>query len=169
MPLSRDGAPSPPPPLWPYVLACAATALWADLGSLHVNHHSDSILFALISLYRWTPFYWELGRYGMVIPWLAGPIKDPLANLLFQGFLTTTCGLAAFFLLARQSLRNGSYPLAATLGATTFLALTGRYYRFEYLIDTSYGLGMCLALGGLILLEPRPGGPRGRGGSRRSG
>ena len=38
----------------------------------------------LVSLQRWTPFYWDQERYGMLIPALALPVRDPLLNLLLQ-------------------------------------------------------------------------------------
>jgi hypothetical protein len=152
-------APPSVPPLWPFLLSCAAAALWADLGTIHRDQHSDSILNVLISLQRWTPFYWEQDRFGTAIPLLAVPFRHPLANLLVQGFLSIFGGLSAFFLLARQAIRDASYPAVATLGAATFLTLTPAPYRFEYLIDQPYGVGLSLALGGLILLEGGRGGP----------
>jgi hypothetical protein len=151
----RDG-PTALPPLWPYLLSCAAAALWVDLGTIHRDQHSDSILNVLVSLYSWTPFVWEQDRFGMAVPLLASPIRHPLANLLAQAFLSSFAGLAAFFLLARYAIRDASYPLVGALGAASFLALTPHYYRFEYLVDTSYGIGLSLALWGLILVEPRP-------------
>src|SRR4051812_27030057 len=82
-----------------YLLLCAAAALWIDLGTLHRLQHGDSLLPVLVSLQRWTPFFWEQDRYGMLIPLLARPVTNPLGNLLVQGFLNVSCGLSAFFLL----------------------------------------------------------------------
>ena len=146
------------PSLWPSLIACAAAALWVDFGTIHREHHGDSLLHVLISLYRWTPFIWEQDRFGMLVPLLASPIKHPLANLLVQEFLCGFCGLSVFYLLARYLLRDATYPAVATLGAAGFLGLTPSYFRFEYLLNTSYGVGLCLGLAGLIVAEPRPGG-----------
>src|SRR5262245_15413960 len=88
------------PGLGIYLLLCAGAALWADLGTLHRLQHGDSLMPVLVSLQRWTPYFWEQDRYGMLIPLLARPVTNPFANLLFQGFLNVTFGLAAFFLLA---------------------------------------------------------------------
>jgi len=144
-----------PPVLWPYLLLCAGTAVWIDLGSLHQCQHADSLLPVHISLYRWTLFYWDSDRIGMLIPFLARPIDHPLANLLFQDALNVFSGLAAFFLLARYFLRDATYPLVAAVAAAGFLTLPTPYYRFEYLVDTYYGLWLSLGLSGLLLLEPR--------------
>ena len=93
----------------------------------------------------------------MLVPLLALPVTHPLANLLVQGFLDVFCGLAAFFLLARYMLRESIDPLVGALGATAFLILAPAPYRFDYLMDVSYGVWLTLGLGGLIVAEPEPG------------
>ncbi len=57
MNLGAEG-PSRVPPLWPFLLLCGVTAIVIDLGSIHRHHHGDSLVPVLVSLYRWTPFYW---------------------------------------------------------------------------------------------------------------
>lgn len=148
-----------PPPLWPCLLLCAAAALWIDFGSLHRWHHSDSLLPALISLYRWTPFYWELDRIGMLVPLVARSVKHPLYNLLVQDGLYTFFSLSALVLMPRYLLRNATYPAAGVLSVVAFLTLTPGYYRFEYMIDTQYGVWLFLGLASLILLEKPTGAP----------
>src|SRR4051812_36376544 len=93
--------PHDPPGIGICLLLCALSALWADLGTLHRLQHGDSLLPVLVSLQRWTPYFWEQDRYGMLIPWLARPVTHPFGNLLLQGFLNVFCGLSAFFLLPR--------------------------------------------------------------------
>src|SRR5205085_12304619 len=63
--------------------------------------------------------------------------------------------LAALFLLARYALRDATYPLAGTLSAAAFLTLTPPGYRFDFFLNTFYGVWLALGLGGLVLLEPR--------------
>jgi hypothetical protein len=151
-------APRSLPRLWPYLASCAVAALWVDLGSIHRGHQADSLLNILVSLQCWTLFMWDQDRFGMLVPLLAAPVRNPLANLLVQEFAAIFAGLSVFYLLARHVVRSALYPLTATLGAAGFLAFASTFYRFEYLIDNSFGLGLALALGGLILLEPRAGG-----------
>ena len=99
--VDTSGARPAVPRLWPWLLVCAALAVWIDLGSLHRCQHADSLLPVPISLYRWTPFYWELDRIGMLVPLLALPFKNPLVNLLVQDAVNVFGGLAFLFLLAR--------------------------------------------------------------------
>ncbi|WP_435018084.1 hypothetical protein TA3x_000029 [Tundrisphaera sp. TA3] len=148
------GRPAAIPPAWPGMVACLAASAWIGLGPIHRGHHADSLIPVLASLQRWTPFYWEQDRFGMLVPLLALPIRDPMANLLAQGCMTVAGGLAAFFLLARFVARDASYPMAAALAASAFVLLAPELFRFEYLIDQPYGVGLSLALLGLILAEP---------------
>jgi hypothetical protein len=151
-----------PPPVWRGVVLCAGVAVWIDLGTIHRGHDADSLLSVLVSLLRWTPFFWEQDRFGMLVPLLALPARNPLVNLLVQDFLDLTCGLATFFLLSRYVLRDGSYPVVAAVGAAAFLALTPAPYRFMYLVNASYGVWLALGLGGLLLAEPTAGSRRRR-------
>jgi hypothetical protein len=148
----------PAPPLWPFLVLCAGLAAWIDLGSLHRSHYADSLLPVQISLQRWTPFFWEQDRIGMLLPLLARPVKHPLFNLLLQDGLAVFAGLASLFLLARYAVRDASYPLAGALAVAAFLGLTPAYYRFEFLVNTLDGVWLALGLGALLLVEPRPDG-----------
>ena len=146
-------ADAPRPSPWPWLVACTLSAAWIDFGNIHRLHHADSLLNVLVSLYHWTPFFWEQDRYGMLIPLLATPIAHPLANLLAQDFCTIFSGASVFFLVARHALRDASYVWAGALGASGFFALAPARYQFEYLVDTSYALGLALGLAGLIFVE----------------
>ncbi len=65
-----------------------AVSVWIDLRNASPGRrHADTLLVALNSLYRWTPYAWELDRYGDLIPLLAAPFRHPLANLLVQAGL----------------------------------------------------------------------------------
>src|SRR5437870_5784088 len=102
---------------------CASIATWVNLGTLHRSHTGDSLIPILVSLYRWTPFYWEQDRIGMLIPLLARPFRSPLVNLLVQDGLTTWCGLMAMFLLPRYVLRDATWPVVGALAVGAFVAL----------------------------------------------
>lgn len=147
--------------------ALVAAAALLDLGTFHRLEHGDSIVPVLVSLQRWTPFYWDQERYGMLVPLLALPVRDPLWNLLLQRGLLVLGGLAAAVLLARHVLPDRDWPLAGAVAAALLLPLAPAAWRFEYLGDQPYGLALALALGGLALAEPPPPDAR-RAGARRS-
>lgn len=139
--------------MWFALVWCGVAAVWIDLGTLHRLHHGDSLLPILISLYGWTPFWWEQDRLGMLIPLLARPFPQPLANLLVQDALTVFGALMAMVLLARYLLRERPWPAVALVSATVFLALCPPNYRFETLVTQPYGVSLALGLGGLWMAE----------------
>src|SRR5271166_828919 len=100
------------PPLWPWLLLCGVLAAWVDLGAYHRIHGADNLVPIFVSLWRWTPFYWECNRIGMLLPLLAMPFHNPLNNLLVQAGLALFATFTLFFLLSRYLLRNGAWPLA---------------------------------------------------------
>jgi hypothetical protein len=148
-------------PQW--ILFCAAAAVAAvciDFGAFHRLHNSDSLVPVMMSLYRWTPFYWEQDRFGMLVPLLAIPFKSPLGNLLVQSAINLFCGLSAFFLCARYVVR-GAWLFTGALSASIFLAFNSVDARFLYLgLSQPYGVGMLLGFAGVLLVEdckfPRP-------------
>ncbi|HVS38418.1 MAG TPA: hypothetical protein VMS17_22865 [Gemmataceae bacterium] len=150
------------PPLWLPLLLCAAAAAWIDLGNLHRGEHADALITTLTSLYRWTPYVWELDRGGNILALLAIPVRNPLANLLVQEGISAFCTLASFVLLARYVLRDASYPAVGLLGAAGFVALPSFYYRSEILLNTGYGLWIVLGLAALLLAESPATGRLGR-------
>ncbi|HEY2740287.1 MAG TPA: hypothetical protein VGK45_17890, partial [Thermoanaerobaculia bacterium] len=79
----------------------ALLAGWMDLSPLHRYHNSDSLIPVLVSLDRWTPFFWEQNRFGMLLPLLALPFRHPFQNLLVQVWLRLFALVLSFFLLAR--------------------------------------------------------------------
>jgi hypothetical protein len=137
------------------MLLCAALALWVDLGGFHCDHCGDSILPVVTSLYRWTPYFWECNRIGMLVPLLAMPIRHPLANLLVQSGLVLFAAMTAFFLLPHYVLRNRNWPVAGVATATLFFLLP-RGTRFFYTFgQPHYLVSAALGLGALILVERR--------------
>jgi hypothetical protein len=140
--------------------ALVAAAALVDLGALHRLEYADAIVPVLVSLQRWTPFYWDQERYGMLVPLLAVPVRDPLWNLLLQRFLLALAGLGAVVLLARHVLPGRDGPLAGALAAAGLLAVAPAPWLFQYLFDQPYGLSLALALAGLAVAEPSPAGPR---------
>lgn len=139
------------------VLALTALlAVWADLSPIHGFHNSDSLIPILMGLDRWTPFYWEQNRFGMILPLLAVPVRDPFAHLLVQVALRLFALFLSFFLLARTVVRRPWWPAAGALTLGLFLA--GKdlaQHNFQQM--QPYFQAISLALGGVLLLDRRGG------------
>lgn len=139
------------------VLALAAgLALWLDCSALHGHHNSDSLVPVLVSLDRWTPFYWGQNRFGMLVPLLALPVRDPFTNLLVQVGLRLLALVLSFFLLARTVVPRPWWP--AIGGLTLALFLAGKeipQHNFQQM--QPYFQALALALGGVALLDRRGG------------
>lgn len=133
----------------------AALAVWMDLSPLHRFHDSDSLVPVLMSLQRWTPFYWEQNRYGMLVPLLAVPVRGPYHNLLLQVALRLFAVVLSFFLVARAAVPRPYWPAvgAATLG----LYVAGRgLFAHCFLEMQPYPQALALGLTGVMILEGRP-------------
>lgn len=137
------------------MLAVAALlAAWIDLSPIHRFHNADSLIPVLMSLDRWTPFYWEQNRFGMLLPLLVLPFRDPFVNLLVQVGLRLLALVLAFFLLARTVVPRPWWPAAGAL--TLALFVTGKdlaQHNFQQM--QPYFQSMVLALAGLASIERR--------------
>ena len=135
-------------------LAIGAVAAWIDLGRMHNLQNADSLLLVLISLQHWTPFFWGQDRFGMLGPLLAIWARDPLTNLLVQGWITTTAGLLAPFLAARLVLPKTADWIVAGTAATGLLFCTAsRALQFDWLITQPCGMALTLGCAGLVIVD----------------
>ena len=89
------------------LLLVALLATWIDLGRVHTFQGADSFIPILVSLQRWTPFFWGQDRFGMLVPLLATPLKtsELLAAKVISAaipgvLLTTGCFLLYVLLIA---------------------------------------------------------------------
>jgi hypothetical protein len=132
-----------------------------DLGRFHRYNCSDSLVPVLVSLYRWTPFYWEASRIGMLPGLLALPFHHPLDNLLVQAGLVVWAALALPFMLTRYLVRGPSWPLAGTLAAASWILLSSPWWRFVSSFgQPHYPVGLALGLGSLLMVEAATADPR---------
>jgi hypothetical protein len=135
-------------------IASASLAAWMGLGTLHDFQHADSLLPVLISTQRWTPFFWAEDRFGMLVPLLAMPIHDPLANLLAQGWMMTSAALLAPFVVARFLTARSSEWIG--IGACTnllFLLITRPVVHFDWFVNQPYGLSIFLGFAALVVAD----------------
>jgi hypothetical protein len=130
----------------------AGLAAWMGLATLHQFQHADSLLTVLISIQRWTPFFWGQDRFGMLVPLVAVPIRHPLANLLAQGWMMTAAALLAPFVMARfLTGRAGPWLAIGACTNTLFLLVAAPAVQFDWLVAQPYGLSISLGFAALIL------------------
>ncbi|MBI3182355.1 MAG: hypothetical protein HYZ28_09450 [Myxococcales bacterium] len=146
----------------PWALAaCAAAALCLDLSAFHRHHNADSLVPVLVSLIRWTPFYWDQDRFGMLAPLLALPFQGVLANLLVQYGLLCFAFFAAHILLARYLWADARWPLAGSLGATAMVMLIPGDTLMA-IVHNPFSPSLALGAAGLLAIgdADRPSAPR---------
>lgn len=138
------------------MIVIGSLAAWMDLGTLHDFDNADSLLPVLVSTQRWTPFFWGQDRFGMLVPLVAMPIRDPLANLLVQGWISTTATLLAPFVVA--SFVTGRTGEWIAIGASTnllCLLLTPPAVHLDWFVTQPYGLPISLGFTALIVADRR--------------
>jgi hypothetical protein len=133
----------------------AMLAAWLDFSRLQEGHHADSLVPVLTGLTAWTPFYWGQDRYGMLIPLLALPVRDPEAHLLLQGFLTLVLSAWGLILLVRALLPRSIpwVPAAALLLILLVLLPPAEEVRFNILWAQPYMLSFGLGLSAAALVH----------------
>jgi hypothetical protein len=131
-----------------------ALAAWLDFSRLQEGHHADSLVPVLTGLTQWTPFFWGQDRFGMLIPLLALPVRDPEAHLLLQGFLVISLSIWGLILLVRTLLPR-EYPWVppAALLLVLLLLLAPSDQRFNILWVQPYTLSLSLGLSAVELLR----------------
>jgi hypothetical protein len=138
------------------LLAFVATfAMWLDFSRLQLSHHADSLVPVLTGLTAWTPFYWGQDRYGMLIPLLAIPVRDPEAHLLVQGFLTLTLSIWGLILLVRALLPSSALwvPASALQIILLLLLPPAEEVRFNILWVQPYMVSFGLGLSAVSLVQ----------------
>jgi hypothetical protein len=130
------------------------TAFWLALGDLNKGHHGDSVILSLVSQQHWSPYFWETNRYGMLLPLLAKPFRNPLTNLIVIVFFGTLSGLACSFLLIKYFFPERTQWLAAAALQNIWLfTLTPAAVQFDWFVVQCYGVSLTLGLASLILLN----------------
>lgn len=136
------------------VVLVSAIAASMSFGTLHALQGADSIVPILVSLQRWTPFFWQQDRFGMLVPLLVMPLHDPLTNLVVQGWLMVTAALLAPFLVARLLADDPrDWFVAGALTNILLLLLPRPDVQFDWLVVQPYALSIALGTAGLIVSE----------------
>jgi len=135
------------------IVGVAVAAAWIDCGRLHTLQNADSILPVLVSVQHWTPFFWGEDRFGMLVPLLAMPIRNPFFNLLVQGWLTITAALLAPFLAARYIGADRYWIAAGALANACLLTIASPLIQFDWMVTQPYAVSMTLAFAALLLTD----------------
>lgn len=144
-------------PLRVFLVITAAAVLF-DLGGVHRHHNADSFLPVHVSTIRWTPFYWEQDRFGMLTALVARPVANPAANMLVQCGLTAWAGYAAAYFGARWLGGAATAPAVAAI-ALTAVTLTGTMWAQWVYFSTFTVFAVSTACGlaaFVVLAEGRP-------------
>jgi hypothetical protein len=140
-----------------YFVIIAAAGILA-LSRVHAAHDADTLLWALISLDRLLPFYWNDNRVGTLVPWIASLVRDPYANVQVQVFFwslgTILCPALVGSLILQPQRRR--ILAAAHLGLVYFvLACSYRIgnpkAQVVLFLGHPHGLGLALSLGTLLI------------------
>jgi hypothetical protein len=136
------------------LLLIALLATWIDLGRIHTFQGADSFIPILVSLQRWTPFFWGQDRFGMLVPLISMPLQHPLANLLVQSWLMLAAALVAPFLIARWlGGPKSGWLLAGTIVNALLLLIARPEAQFDWLVVQPYALSITLGTAGLLAAE----------------
>src|SRR5438477_585659 len=134
----------------------AAAAAWVALGRINASLTADSAVPVLLGLYAWEPYFWEQNRYGMLVPLVVAPVRDPFAHLLAQTAVGAFLTLLGLHLGGRYLYRAGWSPLAGAAAVAFFLAACGPHGQFIVLCPAfAHHGGLALGFGGLLLALPR--------------
>ncbi len=101
---AHQDLPPPPGPSWPFWTSAASLALLSltiCFSDIQQFHTSDSVLVALMSLDRFTPFFWNENRIGNLTPLATMWVRSPYLNLILQAFLYTSGPILCFALMNR--------------------------------------------------------------------
>jgi hypothetical protein len=133
----------------------AMIAASMSLGHLHNFQNADSLVPVLVSIQHWTPFYWGQDRFGMLVPLLAMPVRNPLGNLLLQGWLMSLAALMAPFVVTRYLGVQECFIVGA-LANILFLLVAPTAVQFDWLVAQPYALSITLGFSSLLLIEGAP-------------
>ena len=136
------------------VVFSAACLVFSDLQACH---DADSLMLSIISTQHWTPFFWGTDRYGMLLPLLASPWKNPLTNLAVQHILSISLCLALPMLAARFLFRFPLWPAVGALVSAFFIGLFPGCVLFPQYASQCYYPALTLCFSGILLLSRRNG------------
>lgn len=123
------------------------------LSGYYDGLNADTAVAYMNSSVRWTPFFWDQDRYGMLIPALTQWINDPLLNMVAQNILHITCSILSFFLLATVLFPRSRAVEIGMMSTIGYVTLSGLPDIKEFLTPWQiYTPAMALGLLGMLAL-----------------
>lgn len=138
------------------ILLMGGMATWISMSDFAGRQNADGLVPILVSVQKWTPYYWGQGRFGMFVPLLATPFRNPLTNLIVQQWMCAFFGLSAFVAIAVYLWRRWEGMLIGLLTSAAFLILIPQPYLNSYLSPGHpYATSLGFMFAGLLLLQSR--------------
>ena len=144
------------------VIVCmlAVVAVCINLSWIHQRHDADSLLTTLISIERWSPYYWGDNRFGMLLPLIASTVRSYVPNLLVQTQISIAAALLTVvlfqcFFLCREpglSVRNLAASCLAIVIAMAIFRPQNRVIQVFLLPSHPYFTSLALGLLALVVL-----------------
>jgi hypothetical protein len=132
------------------LMFCAAAMNFSWIQSWH---NSDTVIPALISIEKYSLFYWSENRFGMLVPLLTSVVRDYGWNLLIQSQLIVMAGISAVVLIDLLAFDAAARSVRTTLAASLLLLFYKPQAALVLLLPGSpYLVGLALVLGALCLL-----------------
>ena len=122
-------------------------------------HNSDTVIPALVSIEKYSLFYWSENRFGMLVPLLASVVRDYGWNLLIQSQLIVAAGIGTVVVIDVLTARQSSTrTVRVTLAALLLLLFYKPQAALVLLLPGSpYLMGLFLTVGALcVLLRTSP-------------
>lgn len=131
------------------LMVIGVIAIWFS-GDFHAQHHSDSILYSLISLYRWTYFAWDWDHSGTLPSLLVSFIRRPYLNLAALNAVSSFLFLSGYALWGRLVSHRETTLVANTLWAVLIIPLIYSRYALFQNASQALAIGVALSFAGLF-------------------
>jgi hypothetical protein len=116
--------------------------------------NADSILPAIISTQKVTPYYWGQNRLGNLLPLLASPIKNVQYNYLFQLFLRSFLGFLSIAFVVQVVARARTDLFIFGVVVIALVVIGTDEFLVTYFLDAQpYATSMALLAGAVWIAE----------------
>lgn len=134
-----------------------AIAFWMGFSKMSLPHSSDTLMPSLMSLQKWTFFYWGQERLGSFLPLVLIPFKHPLTNYLVQKIIAIYFGFVCLFLIGRYITNHQNWiPIGCISAILMFNCLFQEQIIAYFINHYEYSISLTFALSGVLILSNKP-------------